>query len=127
MKSLSKYIIFLHNKYPANDNKFYLKRLKSCTTVAADGGVRFFKKNNLKPDILIGDFDSAPKLSVEYLKEIEVIRYPSRKDKTDSQLALELAMERGAKDIEICGAVSDSEIDHSLANIFLLILVAEYR
>jgi thiamine pyrophosphokinase len=126
MKS-SKYIIFLHNKYPAGDNDFYLKRLKGSVTIAADGGVRFFKKNNLKPDVLIGDFDSAPRLSAIYLKNIEVIRFPSRKDKTDSQLALELALKRGAKDIEICGAFSKSEIDHTLANVFLLILASEYR
>jgi len=126
MKSKAEYIVFLNKRYSQSDNDYYKKLLKGRITVAADGGIRFFLKNGLKPDILIGDFDSAPRLTKKYLTGIEVIRFPSHKDKTDSQLAVELALERGAGDIKICGALSVSEIDHTLSNIFLLELIRNF-
>lgn len=120
------FILFLHNKYPAKDNKFYLALTKNKTTIAVDGGVRFFLKNKIIPDVLIGDFDSSPRLSNKFLQKTETLAYPSRKDKTDSHLAIELALRRGARKIDICGAVSSTEIDHTLSNIFLLDLVNRY-
>lgn len=127
MKDSKRYIIFLNNKYSRKDNNFYLKQLRGKISVAVDGGIRFFRKNKIVPDILIGDFDSAPRLSKKYLNNIEVIRHPQKKNKTDSQLAVELTLERGAGVIEICGALSNSEIDHTLGNIFLLELVNKYK
>lgn len=106
---------------------FYMSLLKGAFHIAVDGGIRFFLKNKLRPDILIGDFDSAPRMSQKYLSSIEVIRHPEHKDKTDSQLALELALERGAECIDICGGITADEIDHTLGNIFLLDLVNKYN
>ena len=63
MKKLDKYILFLNNKYLSNDKDFYLDNLKSKTTVAVDGGIRFFLRNRIYPDLLIGDFDSTPPMS----------------------------------------------------------------
>ncbi len=120
MAKTKKYIIFLNNRYSARDNSFYRKRLAGRKSIAADGGIRFFLKNKIIPDILVGDFDSSPRLSKKYLAQMEVVEFPRRKNKTDSQLALELALSRGATDIEICGAFSLDEIDHTLGNIFLL-------
>jgi len=127
MKNRKRYIIFLNNIYSGKDNDFYLKRLRGKITVAVDGGIRFFRKNKIVPDILIGDFDSAPRLSKKYLNKIEVIQHPQKKNKTDSQLAVELVLERGAGAIEICGALSNSEIDHTLGNIFLLELINKHK
>lgn len=127
MKKNKKYILFLNNKYSTKDNNYYLNNLRGKITIAVDGGIRFFRKNRIKPAILIGDFDSAPNLPITYLDKIEVIRHPRKKDKTDSQLAVELALERGAENLEICGALSNSEIDHTLGNIFLLELVNKFK
>jgi len=127
MNRYSKYIIFLNNRYCRQDNDFYLGCLPNKVSIAADGGIRFFLTNKIAPDILIGDFDSAPRLSKSYLREIEVIQFPAIKDKTDSQLALELALTRGAREVEICGALSVSEIDHTLGNIFILEIAKRYQ
>ncbi len=127
MKKSDRYILFLNNRYPSRNNDFYLKIMKNKITVAVDGGIRFFIKNNLYPDVLIGDFDSAPRMSKKYLSNFKVIKHPAEKDKTDSQLALEIALVRGAKQIEICGALSATEIDHTLGNIFLLELVNKFE
>jgi len=127
MRRSEKYILFLNNRYSGRENEFYLRLLRGKTRVAVDGGIRFFRKNNIYPDIFIGDFDSAPRLSAEYLSHFEVIAYPSAKAKTDGQLAVETALERGARRIVMCGAVGQAEIDHTLGNIFLLELVNRHN
>jgi thiamine pyrophosphokinase len=127
MKDYGHYTLFLNNQYKKNDFEFYQKRSAESVTVAVDGGIRFFLNNKIAPDILIGDLDSAPPLSKKYLSGIELITFPSKKDKTDSQLALELAMTRGAEKIEIFGAIGHTEIDHTLGNIFLLELVNKFN
>ena len=95
--------------------------------VAVDGGVRFFLKYKTRPDILIGDFDSLPRLSKKFLSGVEVIKHPVMKDKTDSHLAIDMILNRGAKDILIGGAISTNEIDHVLGNVFLLQLINDNR
>lgn len=126
MANINKYIIFLNNRYSRKDIPFYKNLLRGKSAIAADGGIRFFLRNKIKPDILIGDFDSAPHMSNKYLTGIEIIAHPVRKNKTDSHLAVELALERGAEQITIVGAFSTSEIDHTLSNIFLLKLIHNY-
>jgi len=121
------YILFLNSHYSKRDNDFYLKQIGNRTRVAVDGGIRFFRKNKIIPDILIGDFDSTPRLSKKYLSQFEVLSHPSRKDKTDSQLALETILERGAEDILICGAIAKTEIDHTLSNVFILDLINRFK
>lgn len=123
----SGYVLFLNNKYCTADNDFYLRILKGKIAIAVDGGIRYFIKNKIYPDILIGDFDSTPRMSKRYLSNFEVINFPTKKNKTDSQLALETALDRGATRIEICGGFSVSEIDHTLGNIFLLELVNKFQ
>jgi len=89
--------------------------------ICADGGALHLKRFGIKPDILLGDFDS---ISQEVLHElelddVEIIRYPVHKDKTDSELALEIAAERGCTEIILLGAMG-TRMDHTLANIMLL-------
>jgi len=127
MKYPSRHILFLNSHYPSRENSFYLRLIKGGYKIAVDGGIRFFRKHKLTPDLLIGDFDSAPMMSSKYLSRFEVIRHPSQKDKTDSQLALELSLERGAEFIDICGGIAIDEIDHTLGNIFLLELVNKFN
>jgi thiamine pyrophosphokinase len=75
---------------------------------------------------LLGDFDSISKSDWDKFSEngTEIIRYPSEKDMTDSELAVEIAMERGCTKVILLGAVG-SRLDHSLSNIFLLKKLAD--
>jgi len=45
--------------------------------------------------------------------------FPARKDKTDTHLALELALEFGPEEVVVCGAFGD-RIDHNVGLILLL-------
>lgn len=103
--------------------EFYSEYFKTSDfIVCADGGAFHMIKFGLKPDVLIGDFDSVSKEHLEYFKEegVEVLKYPSEKDMTDAELALETACKRNYREIIIIGGTG-TRLDHSLANIFTLV------
>ena len=85
--------------------------------IAADSGWDNALLLGEHPSILMGDFDSikAKKLPTEP----EIYRVPAEKDLTDTQLAAELALQRGATEIVIIGGLS-GRLDHTLANLGLL-------
>lgn len=89
--------------------------------VCADGGIDNIRKINKIPDLVIGDFDSISKDGLDFIRErnIKIEKFPKMKDKTDTQLAIDILIERGFTDIEMTG-VTGSRMDHTLANIFLL-------
>lgn len=90
--------------------------------IAADGGAEYFHKAGLMPDVLLGDFDSLPQAVLQEFqayKSAEIRTFPTNKDFTDMELALNLAMERGATEVVILGA-SGTRLDHTTANIHLL-------
>jgi thiamine pyrophosphokinase len=89
--------------------------------IAADGGARHCIDLGLTPSVVIGDFDSLEPEDLSGLEDngSEVIRFPVQKDFTDLELALTLALERGADDILIFGGIG-SRLDQSAANLLLL-------
>lgn len=89
--------------------------------ICVDGGIRHFKELGIDPDTIIGDLDSADREFVEYFKSrgAEVLKYPSKKDKTDTEIAVEYAAESGASEILLLGSTG-SRIDHMMGNISLL-------
>lgn len=89
---------------------------------ASDSGMEFFRRNDLTPDIIIGDFDSVNVDTLEYFKkkeDIEWVKLNPMKDDTDTEAAIRLALDKGAENITLLGATG-SRIDHMLANIELL-------
>ncbi|MFO8036108.1 MAG: thiamine diphosphokinase [Anaerolineales bacterium] len=89
--------------------------------IAADGGSDHCQMLGIRPQILIGDLDSTSQSRrVEWEKKgVEIIRHPQRKDKTDLEIALEYAQEKGADEIHVYGALGD-RLDMTLGNILLL-------
>ena len=95
--------------------------------IAADKGVEFFIKTDWVPDVAVGDFDSLSAAGEKYLdslKETEIVRLKPEKDDSDTQSAVNFAIDRGAKNITIFGATGN-RIDHLLANFGLLVLGRE--
>ena len=85
--------------------------------ICADSGIRHAEKLGLRADILIGDFDSADKIDRNMYSEI--ITLPCEKDDTDTFAAAKIAVEKGADEVVIFGAIG-SRMDHTLGNIFTL-------
>lgn len=87
--------------------------------VAVDGGLIHCHSMHLRPDFMIGDFDSvAPKL-LELYSDIPRKRFPTDKDFTDMELAIRSADEAGMKKIGIFGAM-ELRTDHAVANLHLM-------
>ena len=85
--------------------------------IAADGGYKNALRLGVKVDILLGDFDSIGEHKTD--ENVEIIKVPAEKDFTDTQLAVETAIERGADEIVIIGGLS-GRLDHTMSNISIL-------
>ena len=88
--------------------------------LAADGGANHCFQLDIRPDILVGDFDSIEPdtLSKHQKENVEIHRHPVQKNATDLELTLDLAMEKGATTIWLMGILG-GRWDMSLANIML--------
>lgn len=98
------------------------KELRDCNfLVCADSGANCIYKYKIKPNILIGDFDSASKEVLEYYKKncSDIIKFPSEKDFTDTELALKEVLKLEASEIVFLGCTG-TRIDHLFGNIGLL-------
>jgi thiamine pyrophosphokinase len=88
--------------------------------IAADGGALHSLALGIRPDIVIGDFDSLDPADLAQLENsgTKLIRHPARKDYTDLELALAHAQQLGASQILIFGALGN-RWDQTLANLLL--------
>lgn len=90
--------------------------------MAADSGMDCFYRIGVKPDVIVGDFDSAQSKTLDYFQgfeQIELCTLNAEKDDTDTEFAIREAIRRGADDIVLAGATG-TRIDHVLGNICLL-------
>jgi thiamine pyrophosphokinase len=90
--------------------------------VAADGGAESLDRIGRRPDLLIGDLDSTDPALVERLAmgAVRVERHPADKEASDTELALRAAIDAGADEIVLLGAIGGDRLDHELANLLLL-------
>jgi thiamine pyrophosphokinase len=90
--------------------------------IAADGGFKHCRQWNVMPHIIVGDMDSVSSSDLETHShgEIEIHRFPARKDETDLHLALQTAVDRNAGEIVILGALG-ARWDMTFSNVFILL------
>ncbi|MGI6020014.1 MAG: thiamine diphosphokinase [Lachnospiraceae bacterium] len=106
------------------ETEFILEKIASFSPdqiIAMEKGVRFCMDNGLRVDCAVGDFDTIGDEIIPLLEKngTEVLRYPSEKDETDSEIAVRKACETGSDIICILGATG-GRLDHFMANISLL-------
>lgn len=87
--------------------------------IAADGGLDTLTSLGISPDIFLGDMDS---VNTDF--NGETIRFPVKKDETDSFLAYCEGAKRGYSDFVIFGGTGGRE-DHTFANLSLLLYAKE--
>ena len=82
----------------------------------------------ITPQVAIGDFDSASPSLLAWARRrgTRLVVHPREKDKTDTELAIQHAVRAGATTIDLIGVLG-GRIDHSLANIGLLVALARQR
>jgi len=90
--------------------------------VAADGGARHAAALGRSIDRWVGDGDSLGSDGVAALRAagVPVRLVPVDKDASDTELAVLEALDLGADDVTIVGALGGARFDHGLANVTLL-------
>ena len=84
--------------------------------VCADSGYKNAVAMGVRVDILVGDFDSMSDIPDG---KFELVRVPVEKDQTDTQLAVDIALERGADEIIIVCSTS-GRVDHAISAMAIL-------
>ena len=78
--------------------------------IAADGGLRHTEKLGIRPDVILGDFDS-----LGYAPEGANV-FPVEKDDTDAMLAVRKGLELGYREFVLYGSLDGPRLDHTVAN-----------
>ncbi|MEA2104042.1 MAG: thiamine diphosphokinase [Candidatus Cloacimonadota bacterium] len=115
---MDKAYIFCNNNY--NNFTLNISKLSDCYIVAADGGANFLFQNGIPIDALVGDCDSIyPSVFKSLTSKTEIVKFPFRKDKSDTELAVEFCISKGFNDLVIVNSIN-GQFEHSLANIFII-------
>lgn len=102
---------------------FYLATIRRDDyLICADGGANHALSLELIPDVVVGDMDSidaSVRAELTSGGRTEFAVFSSDKDKSDTQLAVEIALEKKPSQIVITGALG-GRFDHAMANVALL-------
>ena len=81
--------------------------------VFCDSGLKHLESLQVKPGLIVGDFDSHDNLRLD----VETIVLPCKKDDTDTVFE---AVKRGFDDFLLIGVVG-ARLDHTLGNVYILL------
>ncbi len=107
----------------------FLRHKQFDKVICADAGLAIMERMRAlgidrRPDIIVGDFDSASSGLVDYytgFEDVVIKRYSPEKDVTDTCIAMKEAMALcGPGDEIIMIGATGTRMDHTLANIFLM-------
>ena len=87
--------------------------------IGVDKGLAFLYEHKIKPDYIVGDFDSVPEEVIDYYRKeasVPIREFNPVKDASDTEIALRLCMDLRRKEIVILGGTG-TRIDHIWANV----------
>lgn len=90
--------------------------------ICVDGGSCHLNGLSIKPDIIVGDLDSAGVLP----DSVEVLKYKCEKDETDTMLAVMHGLKLGFKDFLLLGGLG-GRLDHTFANLCVLQYISRHE
>lgn len=96
----------------------FIKDYEPDYIVAADRGLAFCLENDLKVDLIVGDFDSIPGGVLDsYVSRhhVPVRRFNPVKDATDTEIAVRQVVEAKASQAVLLGATG-TRLDHTIGN-----------
>lgn len=110
-------LIFIGGDRPPEGIVAHLPR--PALVVAADSGFDHAAALGVRADLLVGDLDSisAAGLAAATAGGVTIERHPAAKDMTDTELAIEAAIVRGARALTVVSGGGD-RIDHLLGALF---------
>ncbi len=102
---------------PINNLQWLKKQLENYNyIIAADSGYDYLLNINVKPDILIGDFDSIR----EVPNGINIIKYPTKKDDTDFSICLQYCLNSHINSVDVFAAWG-GRAGHSIGAVFAML------
>ena len=101
------------------------RQVEGTRVIAADAGIGHARMLGLMPELWVGDFDSVPADLPADLAAVPRQVFPPEKDKTDGELAIAAALERGATSLVLAGAFGGKRADHAYLHLALSLRLAE--
>lgn len=103
----------------------YIPNIQFDYVIACDAGVLNAHRLGIRPDLIIGDFDSFSEPIPAEFSDIPVNDYPIRKDDSDTMLATKIAIDmRHDRIILLCAL--GGRLDHTYANLQSLGFIADH-
>ncbi len=101
------------------------RQVEGTRVIAADAGIGHARLLGLMPELWVGDFDSVPADLPADLAAVPRQTFPPEKDKTDGELAIAAALDRGATSLVLAGAFGGRRADHAFLHLALSLRLAE--
>ncbi|TPM29338.1 thiamine diphosphokinase [Mesorhizobium sp. B2-3-4] len=101
------------------------RQVEASRVIAADAGIGHARMLGLVPELWVGDFDSVPAGLPADLAAVPRQTFPAEKDKTDGELAIAAALDRGATRLVLAGAFGGKRADHAFLHLALGLRLAE--
>jgi len=114
VKSKERILLICNGEAPSRS---LLRRLarEADLVVAADGGANTARRYAVRPDVIIGDLDSARPSTLRHFRKSTILRV-RRQDNTDLEKALDYLAAHAGASVAIAGATG-GRIDFTLANL----------
>lgn len=101
------------------------KAAEGTRVIAADNGMRHAQPLSLTPELWVGDFDSADAALLSAWPDVERHTFPATKAATDGEIAISQALEHGAENLVLIGALGGERTDHAFQHMLNAISLAE--
>ncbi len=87
---------------------------------SADGGLENTIKLNLRPDYIIGDFDSVDKEKLSLFRGKSIIKKIKNQDTSDVEKCLNIAIKKKFDQVVLTGAIG-GRLDHTINNVGIVL------
>jgi thiamine pyrophosphokinase len=119
---MSVFVVHLGGRLVVTDRLRH--QIRGARHIAADSGIAHCKSLGVVPELWVGDFDSASTALAHEYSSVEKLEFEVAKAKTDGELAVEAALQRGATRIVMVGGFG-GRTDHVFGNLALMLALAE--
>lgn len=101
------------------------RQIDGARVIAADSGMRHAAALGVVPELWTGDFDSVEETLRASHVSVPVEMFPSEKDQTDGEIAVDAALARGARELLLVGAFGGPRADHAFLHLAAAVRLAE--
>ncbi|MGB3503061.1 MAG: thiamine diphosphokinase [Mesorhizobium sp.] len=101
------------------------RQMHGAHVIAADSGISHAAALGVSPELWVGDFDSSTEADHAAHANVPRDTFPAAKDQTDGELAVDIALKRGATRLILAGAFGGPRVDHAFLHLTLGLSLAE--